>query len=45
MEFSYLIGHKIKAVIVDKYNSNEYIGLVSNVIIYNNREKNLCNRR
>ena len=40
MEYSYLIGHRIKAVVY-KYNNkkNEYIGSVSDVIIEDNREK------
>ncbi len=40
MEFSHLIGHKIKAVVFDQNNrKTEYIGFVSNVVIENNKEK------
>ena len=39
MEYKYLIGHRIKAVVVDNYSSREYIGYVSDVIIKDNREK------
>ncbi len=44
MEYSYLIGHRVKCIVYyDEYydrESDEYIGYVSDVIIdYKNREK------